>query len=103
MPVNTRTQSFQFRTLKLVSFLSDVSKATELTDLAKANKNLHVLTLSVGDYASFPAFIAAVTKIVGAEDGLNLLINNAGINPPNDQQGVTSITPELMREAFEVR
>jgi len=43
-----------------------------------ANKNLHVLTLDIQDLEGFSKFAKQVDDIVGKE-GLNLLINNAGV------------------------
>ena len=76
----------------------DPSKASELTDLAKDNPSLKVLALEVTNHAAYPDIVSQVEKVVG-EEGLNLLINNAGVLP--DPRG-TEVTPELMRQGFEV-
>ncbi len=55
----------------------DPTKADELTTLAKANSNMHVLTLDVKDHSTYDGVVKAVGDKVG-DDGLNVLINNAG-------------------------
>ena len=79
----------------------DPAKATELTDLAKANSSLRVLQLDVTDHSAFPKVVEEVTAAVGAEEGLNLLINNAGVLPP-ERSTPGGVTAEMMRQAFEV-
>jgi len=49
-----------------------------ITTFFVANKNLHVLTLDIQDLEGFSKFAKQVDDIVGKE-GLNLLINNAGM------------------------
>jgi len=71
----------------------------ELKELEAKHKNLHIITLEVTDYDSFPSVVKQVEDIVGAE-GLNLLINNAGMIPPN--RDLQSITPEAMLQGFEI-
>ena len=52
------------------------------------------------DYNSFPAVTEQVEKVVG-RNGLNLLINNAGVMPPNSME-LDTLTPEAMVLGFEV-
>ncbi|TRY76693.1 hypothetical protein TCAL_07908 [Tigriopus californicus] len=73
-------------------------KAPELVELSKAHSNLHVLTLDVTNHASFPELVHSISQVVDQE-GLNLVLNNAGLLPSEKEGGVT---PEKMREAFEV-
>jgi len=72
--------------------------ASALQDVAKSANNVHVLKLDVADYASYDAFVQEVGNIVG-EDGLNLLINNAGIMRGNK---LSDVDPKNMIENFEV-
>lgn len=55
------------------------NKSTELKQLAAANDKIKIIELDVKDYAKYQQVVDQVTKAVGA-DGLNLLINNAGIH-----------------------
>lgn len=55
------------------------SKATELKQLAANNDKVKILELEVRDYNKYEKIVDEVTKSVGP-DGLNLLINNAGIH-----------------------
>lgn len=50
----------------------------ELNKLKSANSNLHIVTYDATNYKSYPDFVEQVSKIVGP-DGIDLLINNAGI------------------------
>eukprot|EP00095_Tigriopus_kingsejongensis_P008232 maker-scaffold591_size129331-snap-gene-0.21 protein:Tk08232 transcript:maker-scaffold591_size129331-snap-gene-0.21-mRNA-1 annotation:"hypothetical protein HELRODRAFT_194898" len=76
----------------------DPTKAPELTALAKAHTNLHVLKLDITDHTAYPEIVKGVSQKV-EDNGLNLLINNAGVLPRESEGG---LTPEKMREAFEV-
>lgn len=55
------------------------TKATELKQIATADQRVKILELDVKDYDKYQKVVEEVTKTVGA-DGLNLLINNAGIH-----------------------
>lgn len=55
------------------------SKATDLKKLASASDKIKILELDVRDYDKYQTIVDQVTKAVGS-DGLNLLINNAGIH-----------------------
>lgn len=55
------------------------SKATELKKLASDNNKVKILELDVKDYNKYEKVVEEVTKTLGGE-GLNLLINNAGIH-----------------------
>lgn len=50
------------------------------------------------DYGSYPSIVQWVEKIVG-EEGLNVLISNAGQYTRND---LASVTPEAMRSDYEL-
>jgi NAD(P)-dependent dehydrogenase (short-subunit alcohol dehydrogenase family) len=71
----------------------------ELKELDDKHPNLHVVSLDVTEYDSYPAVVKKVEDIVG-DGGLNLLINNAGLLPPN--RDLVTVTPEAMRAAYEV-
>jgi hypothetical protein len=70
----------------------------ELDQLRAKNSALHVLTLEVKNYESFAEFAKQVEQIVGT-DGVDTLINNAGILINKDLQ---SVTADDMIQNFEV-
>lgn len=71
----------------------------ELDQLKDKHRNrLHVLHLEVTDYQNFPEFVRQVQAIVG-DQGLDTLINNAGILL--DSQ-LDSVTAADMVKNFEV-
>lgn len=74
--------------------------ASELQQLAgQHGDRLTVLPLEVTDLDS----IAAAAKQVAQQiDGLDLLINNAGINPKDGSQDFAAITPETMLNVMNV-
>ena len=52
------------------------------------------------DYAALPAVVDEVTGVVG-DEGLNLLINNAG-ELKRENNALNDVTPEHMRREYEV-
>jgi len=68
-----------------------------LTDIRDQNKNVHVLPLDVTDYASFPSLVENVNEIF-RDDGLNILINNAGVSPKSTR--INMVTEKQMVETF---
>jgi len=62
----------------IIATCRNPDQALELLALAKQHGNLHVLKLDVTDYGSFANFVKQVSDIV-KDDGLNVLLNNAGI------------------------
>nr|AQS22598.1 c-factor [Pseudodiaptomus poplesia] len=71
----------------------------ELSEVAKSSPKVHLVEMEVTDYNKFPEVVRQVEAVVGSE-GLNCLINNAGVLPKN--RDLDSVTPEDMRQAFEV-
>jgi len=71
----------------------------DLAALAEENKNLHIVSFDVRKHDDLPKVVDQVDKIVG-ENGLNLLINNAGLLP--SPSNLNSVTPEDMMAAFDV-
>ena len=65
------------------------SKAEELNSLANHHFNLNILHLDVTDESQYPSFIHEVGGILDG-DGLNLLINNAGITFRGSFDSITS-------------
>ena len=83
--------------------------------MAQSNPTLHPIKMSVTDQAAYEQVVETVGEVVG-EDGLNLLINNAGVLPQNRDLQVRyymdklelsiiqcsqAVTPQDMRDAFE--
>ncbi|CAL4061122.1 unnamed protein product [Meganyctiphanes norvegica] len=64
----------------LITACRSPDEAQELKDVAAKNSNVHILKLDVTDETSYSNFTGQVKEIVG-DNGLNLLINNAGIAP----------------------
>ena len=58
------------------------SLTEELLALAQSNPSLHLLQMDVTDQAVYDKVVQTVTEVIG-EEGLNLLINNAGVLPQN--------------------
>lgn len=66
---------------------------------AEYSERLVILALDVTDDASI---VAAAQAVAGQVDGLDVLINNAGINLPSEQQSLKGITSETMHRVFAV-
>ncbi|XP_046555240.1 C-factor-like isoform X3 [Haliotis rubra] len=73
-------------------------QATELTRLAGENGRVRVVKLDVREDEEIAAAVVEVEKVVGA-GGLNLLLNNAGVN--QQEQGLESLTREKMNYHFD--
>jgi len=71
--------------------------ATQLGRLAADHSNVHLMSLDVTQCESFPAVSQAVAQITG-EQGLNILINNAGISPKSTR--INMVTEQQMMETF---
>ncbi|KAI3412084.1 hypothetical protein GPALN_002127 [Globodera pallida] len=57
----------------------DPDQAQELKELAKCNKALKLVKIDVSSDESIKNAVSDVCKVLGSDDGLNTLINNAGI------------------------
>ncbi|XP_067655373.1 C-signal-like [Haliotis asinina] len=73
-------------------------QATELTRLAKENGRVRMVKLDVREDEEIAAAVVEVEKVVG-DDGLNLLLNNAGVN--HQERGLESLTREKMNYHFD--
>jgi len=74
------------------------SQSDQLTQLQSRYSNLHVLNYDATNYEKYPLLVQQVKKIVG-DDGVDLLINNAGIFLENTLE---SVTPDQMMKNIEV-
>jgi NAD(P)-dependent dehydrogenase (short-subunit alcohol dehydrogenase family) len=74
--------------------------AQELQKLAETNSNIHVLEFDMTDVSGprLPELVKQVSDIV-QESGLNLLINNAGMNL---KETFDEVSPDIMRRTFDV-
>jgi len=78
----------------------DPSSAESLKELQEKHKEkLHILKLDVTHWSEHSDVVAYVEKIVGADKGLNILINNAGVLPSS--KALDDITPEVMIQAYQ--
>ncbi|XP_045122374.1 C-factor-like [Portunus trituberculatus] len=85
--------------------------AQELQQLSKSHKEVNLLKLDVADEGSYAAMVRSVSEMVG-DQGLNLLINNAGVAPKStritqvkwqqmvDTFLVNSVAPVMLSKAF---
>ena len=70
----------------------------ELEKLRANNSSLHILQLDTKNNSEFDKFANKVKQIVG-NDGVDTLINNAGIQP---RDNLASVTAESMLETYTV-
>ncbi|XP_055684133.1 C-factor [Lutzomyia longipalpis] len=64
----------------LLTTVRDATKAEELQKLAKEHPNIHILEVDLTNYDTYEGLVKKVEDIV-KEDGLNVLLNNAGYGP----------------------
>uniref|UniRef100_A0A671VSH9 Si:dkey-12e7.4 n=1 Tax=Sparus aurata TaxID=8175 RepID=A0A671VSH9_SPAAU len=81
---------------KIIATTRQPSSAQKLQELAEKHPNIHIITLDVVNQESIEKSVEEVDRLV-AEEGLNCLINNAGINVVADFHTVTA---EKMIENF---
>ena len=67
----------------LIATYRDQSSSEELLQLAKDNAFLKPVQFDISKRETFPDMVKTVTNLVGADQGLNMLINNAGYMAPN--------------------
>lgn len=81
---------------KIIATTRDSTRSQRLQELAEKHPNIYVITLDVVNQDSIEKSVEEVGRLV-QEDGLNCLINNAGINVMADFHTVTA---EKMIENF---
>jgi len=84
----------------LLATYRDPESSEELLQLAKVNAGLKALKFDVAKRDTFASFVKEVSDVVGIENGLNLVIHNAGYMAPNRE--LEKISPEDMIQSFEV-
>ncbi|XP_072163845.1 C-signal-like [Diadema setosum] len=73
-------------------------KAKDLQTLAASNENVHIIGLDVQNEATYQPAVEEVSSVVG-EKGLNVLINNAGVN---NKEGYADATREGLTAVMDV-
>ena len=68
--------------------------------MAKEQDRLHAIQFDVSNFDAYDGFVKKVTDIVGAENGLNVIMNNAAYMAPH--RALDEITVEDMKKSFEV-
>ncbi|XP_061578708.1 C-signal [Cololabis saira] len=81
---------------KIIATARNPTSAQNLQDLAEKHPNIHIVPLDVVSQESIEQCAAEVDGLLQG-DGLNCLINNAGINVVAD---FPSVTAEMMMENF---
>lgn len=81
---------------RIIAACRDPTKAQRLQELAERHSSIHIITLDVLKQESINKSCEEVSQLV-QENGLNCLINNAGINVVADFETVTA---EKMMENF---
>ena len=84
----------------LLATYRDPDSSEELLQLAKVNTGLKALKFDVAKRDTFASFVKEVSDVVGIENGLNLVIHNAGYMAPNRE--LEKITSDDMIQSFEV-
>lgn len=70
----------------------------ELEKLKASNDSIHILKLDTKCYSDYQQFVEKVEQIIG-EQGIDLLINNAGVLIKDD---IKTVSPQNLLENFEV-
>lgn len=84
----------------LLATYRDPESSEELLQLEKDNTGLKALKFDVAKRDTFASFVKEVSDVVGIENGLNLVIHNAGYMAPNRE--LEKISPDDMIQSFEV-
>ncbi|XP_037622558.1 C-factor [Sebastes umbrosus] len=82
---------------KIIATTRDRASTQKLQELAEKHPNIHIITLDVVNQESIEKSVEEVGQLV-QDEGLNCLINNAGINVVAD---LHTVTAEKMMENFQ--
>lgn len=85
-----------FSPRKIIATTRNPSTSQKLQELAQKHPNIHIITLDVLSQESIEKSVEEVSQLV-QDEGLNCLINNAGINV---EANLHSVTAEKMIENF---
>ncbi|MBZ0296259.1 MAG: SDR family oxidoreductase [Anaerolineae bacterium] len=93
-------QYLQHGDVRLFVTARHVGAADALNALAAQHPDcLMVIPLDVADPASIET---AVQQVAAQTNALDVLVNNAGINPPRNNQLVDTVTPETIQQVIQV-
>lgn len=84
-------------TCNIVATCRSPDTCTALSDLGSSNTNVHVMPLDVTKFDSFPAMLENLRQVT-QDQGLNILINNAGVAPKSTRIG--PVTDQQMVDTF---
>ena len=85
----------------VIAICRDSTNGNDLIELKQKHpKKLHIIELDVTHFEQYKTVVESVEGIVGKENGLNLLINNAGILPEPEE--LIDITVECMVDAYKI-
>ena len=84
-------------TCNIVATCRSPDTCRALTELASSNTNVHVMPLDVTKFDTFPSMLDDLRQVT-QEQGLNILINNAGVAPKSTRIG--PVTDQQMVETF---
>lgn len=82
----------------VVATCRDPKNATELQQL-RSDGRLHIVALDVTEESTIDAAVSEVSRLI---DGLDVLVNNAGIFGERQNQSFETITRDLMMRTFAV-
>ena len=68
-----------------------------LAEISNSHPNVHVLPLDVTNHSSFPSLAESLRPIIG-DQGLNILVNNAGVAPKSTR--INLVTEQQMTDTF---
>ncbi|KAH9912297.1 NAD-P-binding protein, partial [Epithele typhae] len=87
----------------VIATCRDPAKSTTLSALAAdASNKLHVVPLDVTSTTSAAAAAKTIAALLGPEQGIDYLINNAGINPWPQTETAYDTDIDLVQRCFEV-
>lgn len=93
------TRQFLTKSKQLKNLIVTTRKESdELNRLKQSHQNLHIFNLDVINYDGYKEFVDRITKIVG-NDGVDLLVNNAGVAI---RSNLETVTPKDMLTNFEI-
>ena len=86
----------QFLQLNPNNLIATIRSPSESLDQLKANNaNLHILKYDATDFESYSQFVQEVIQVLGQDNGLDLLVNNAGIYI---RDGLDTLKPSNMMD-----